>query len=67
MILPGAFHLLQSTGSSHGLPSLHSVHKAAYLHPKTQWSKKPDMFGITVIFSFIMISFREAKLISNDE
>lgn len=66
-ILPGAFHLLQSTGSNHGPPSLHSAHRAAYLHPKTQWSAKTDMFGITVMFSDVLISFCEAKLISNDE
>lgn len=65
MILPGAFHLLQSTGSNHDLLFLHSVHKEAYLHPKIQWSNKADMFSVTAVFSDIIISFLKAKLLSN--
>lgn len=65
MILPGAFHLLQSTGSNHDLLFLHSVHREAYLHPKTLWSNNTDMFSVTVVLSDIMISFLKAKLLSN--
>lgn len=36
--LPSAFHLLQSTGSSHGLLSRPSVHKQVYLHPMSHKS-----------------------------
>jgi len=65
MVLPGAFHLLQSTESNHDLLFLHSVHKEAYLHPKIQWSNKTGMFSVIVVFFDIMIRFLRAKLLSN--
>lgn len=65
MILPGAFHLLQSTESNHDLLFLLSVYKVAYLHPKKLWSKKMGMFSITAVFHDILITFLKEKLLSN--
>lgn len=65
MILPGAFHLLQSTESNHDLLFLLSVRKVACLRPKKLWSKKMGMFSITVVFHDILIRFLKEKLLGN--
>lgn len=63
MILPGAFHLLQSTESNHDLLFLLSVRREAYLPPRTLWSNKTDMFSAAVAFPDIMISFLKENLL----